>query len=519
MTLSVAMIVKNESEVLERCLVSISGLYDELIIVDTGSTDDTVEIAKKHDAKIYHFDWISDFSAARNFSFSKCTCDFIMWLDADDVIKHKDYLLIKDYLQRDDWDALLCKYIYSHDSNDNPELILRRHRIVRNDKSVMWHDEVHEYMTFNLATVITTDIEVHHYRTAKGFEKNIGRNLAILEKMYENRTNERHTYYYARELADAGKIDEAIVVFSDYINRKTDWEGNLINAYQKLTSIYINLERYDDALDIAFEGIGFNPHYIELYNLISYVYYMKKDWYRVIRWCEFATTIVKPDALHSVLPREYDFVPWDRLCFSYGQIGELEKAYAANKKALASNPVGSDLQRCLYNDKYISDVLNNKKDGNLSKLHLGCGGKRLDGYINVDVIGTEYTDEIFSLTNIPYKNESISAIYCEHVIEHLSHVECRKSIEEMSRVIVPGGELMLFLPDLELCCLNYLQSNGSRINGFIDKDWYKYTIFGIQQDANGVSAEWQFHKTGFSKSEIVALLEENGFVIDYAENY
>ena len=71
-TLSVAMIVKNESEVLDRCLSSLSGLYDELIIVDTGSTDDTIEIAKKHNAQIYTFDWIDDFSAARNFSFSFC---------------------------------------------------------------------------------------------------------------------------------------------------------------------------------------------------------------------------------------------------------------------------------------------------------------------------------------------------------------------------------------------------------------------------------------------------------------
>ena len=517
-TLSVAMIVKNESEVLDRCLSSLSGLYDELIIVDTGSTDDTIEIAKKHNAQIYTFDWIDDFSAARNFSFSFCSCDFILWCDADDIIKPKDHKLIKEYLLKNDWDVLLSRYVYSHDSNDNPELTLKRHRIVRRDNSVRWNDEVHEYMTFNLPRVLHTDIEVHHYRTSEGFTRNLGRNLKILKKMHEKQVNERHTYYYARELADAGETDEAIKIFTDYLNRKSDWEGNIINAYQKLTAIYINLNQYDEALKIAFEGIHYNPHYIEIYNLVAHIYYIKEDWPRVIRWCEMAITIAKPDSLHSILDREYDFVPYDRLCFAYSKVGELKKAHEANTKALSSNPTGNDLERCLFNDRLLVELINVKKDGELKRLNLGCGGKRLENYINCDVVKTEYTDEVFSLVNIPYRENSISGVYCEHVLEHLSHDESHAAIKEMGRVIQPGGELLLFIPDLEQCCWNYLNGNGL-VNGFPAKDWYKYTLFGIQRDANGVPADYQIHKTGFSKSEIVKLLEENDFVIDYVEGY
>ena len=516
--LSVALIVKNEEEVLDRCLNSIKGLWAELVIVDTGSTDNTVEIAEKYGAKICNFEWVDDFAAARNFSFQQCTQTFIMWLDADDVIKPKDYQLIQDYLKRDDWDALLCRYIYSHDINDNPELTLRRHRIIRNDPSLLWHDEVHEYLTFNLPKVVTTDIEVHHYRTSKGFEKNIGRNLRILKKMHENQTNERHTYYYARELADNNFIDESISIFTDYINRKQDWEGNIINAYQKLTQIYIGLNQPDKALQIAFEGIAYNPHYIELYNLIASIYYNKQDWHRVIRFCEMAITIPKPDALHSVLPKEYDFVPYDRLCFAYAQIGDYQKSFSANKKALESNPCGSDLDRCLYNDSYLKNILNQKKDGEGKRLNLGCGGKTLEGYVNCDVVKTQYADEVFALTNIPYSDNTISSIYCEHVLEHLSHQESNQAVFEMSRVLQPGGELQLFIPDFEKCCERYLTSNGIT-NGFHDKEWFKYTIFGIQKDANGVPADYQFHKTGFSKNDIVNLLEANDFVIDYCENY
>lgn len=83
-TISLCMIVKNESAVLARCLDSIADLMDEIIIVDTGSTDNTKEIAAQYTSRIYDFKWTSDFSAARNFSFSKATMEYIYTADADE---------------------------------------------------------------------------------------------------------------------------------------------------------------------------------------------------------------------------------------------------------------------------------------------------------------------------------------------------------------------------------------------------------------------------------------------------
>lgn len=85
-TISLCMIVKNEEDVLERCLRSAEGVADEIIIADTGSTDQTKEIARRCGAKVYDFVWKDDFAAARNFAFSKATCDYLFWLDADDVV-------------------------------------------------------------------------------------------------------------------------------------------------------------------------------------------------------------------------------------------------------------------------------------------------------------------------------------------------------------------------------------------------------------------------------------------------
>ena len=90
--ISLCMIVKNEEDVIGRCLECVKEVVDEIIIVDTGSTDSTVEIAKEYTNKIYNFEWVDDFAKARNYSFSKATKDYIMWLDADDIILEKDLL-------------------------------------------------------------------------------------------------------------------------------------------------------------------------------------------------------------------------------------------------------------------------------------------------------------------------------------------------------------------------------------------------------------------------------------------
>ena len=100
-TLSLCMITKNEEKNLSRCLDSIKDIVDEIIIVDTGSTDKTVEIAKSYGAHIYHYDWNNDFSKARNVSLQKATKDWILVLDADEVLPYEEGLKLKNIITFD----------------------------------------------------------------------------------------------------------------------------------------------------------------------------------------------------------------------------------------------------------------------------------------------------------------------------------------------------------------------------------------------------------------------------------
>jgi glycosyltransferase involved in cell wall biosynthesis len=162
------MIVKNEEAVLARCLDSVKKAVDEIIIVDTGSTDKTKSIAHIFTDNAYSFAWIDDFSAARNEAFSKATKDYQMWLDADDVISEEEIwklLALKETLD-DTTDIVTMKYITHADSQGNPINISTRGRLFKREKGYKWEDPIHEYITLS-GVIVYSDIVIHHKRNPK----------------------------------------------------------------------------------------------------------------------------------------------------------------------------------------------------------------------------------------------------------------------------------------------------------------------------------------------------------------
>ena len=217
-TISLCMIVKNEEEVLDRCLSSIADLMDEIIIVDTGSTDRTKEIARRYTSKIYDFTWTGNFADARNYSFSKASAQYIYCADADEVLdaeNHAKFRLLKkgllpeiDIVQMYYCNQLSYNTIYNYDKEYRPKLYKRL-------RTFTWVNPIHE--TVQIQPVIyDSDIEIGHFPTSS----HASRDIQAFEKMYTDGLRipaSLHTLY-ARELLIAGQYSElmhAIPVFTD----------------------------------------------------------------------------------------------------------------------------------------------------------------------------------------------------------------------------------------------------------------------------------------------------------------
>lgn len=163
-TISLCMIVKNEEKILARCLDSVAMLADEIIIVDTGSTDATKEIAGRYTEHVYDFQWIDDFSAARNFAFSKANMEYIYSADADEVLSAENrekFRLLKETLLPE-IEIVQMKYanqlqfgsVYNFDEEYRPKLFKRK-------RDFVWEAPIHE--TVRLTPVIyDSDIVITH---------------------------------------------------------------------------------------------------------------------------------------------------------------------------------------------------------------------------------------------------------------------------------------------------------------------------------------------------------------------
>jgi glycosyltransferase involved in cell wall biosynthesis len=223
-TTALAMIVRNEQANLPACLESVRGLFDELVIVDTGSTDDTIRIARSFGARIYRFEWCDDFAAARNFGLDRVRSDYVFRMDADDVLPagHRKRLgRLLDSLAPGRPECFACRvYAYDHQgtltSNDE-------HRLWPNDPEIRFVGRVHERISPELTLpTLPSGVRIDHsgYADEATVRAKLRRNLAILERE-EAGPNPAALVYYdlGRTRSSLGELDQAVLDFEKFFQR------------------------------------------------------------------------------------------------------------------------------------------------------------------------------------------------------------------------------------------------------------------------------------------------------------
>lgn len=354
-TISLCMIVKNESQVICRCLDSVKDIADEIILVDTGSTDHTKTLLMRYTPNVFDFEWINNFASARNFAFSHATMDYILWIDADDVLLEPDrqkFLQLKRTLDPS-VDAVSMHYHLAFDADGNATSSLRRNRLVKRHKEFQWHGAVHEYLAVD-GHILNSDIAITHQPIKHDSDRNL--------RIYEQRLSAGETFtprdlfYYANECLDHQNYEQAAKYYLIFLDSKQGWIEDCILACARLADCYYYLGDYELEQHYTLKSFEYDLPRAEFCCRLGYRFMQKSEWQKAIFWYKLATQLKKPkDSWGFFIECCWTWLPHLQLCVCYDQLGEYKLAYEHNEIARNYRPTDEQM---LYNKTYLESVIN-----------------------------------------------------------------------------------------------------------------------------------------------------------------
>lgn len=353
-SISLCMIVKNEEDVLPRCLESVKNLTDEIIIVDTGSEDATKKAAAGYTDRIYDFKWKDDFSAARNYAFEKGKSDYLMWLDADDVLpadERERFLEMKNNLA-ENVDIIMMPYAVSFDEKGKSTFTYYRERIVKNHAGYMFKGRVHEVI-LPAGKIQYSDIRVEHRKTKQG---EAGRNLRIYERMEAEGEafDARALYYYGRELTFHGQYKKGSEILKKFLTCSDGWAENKIEAARQLAYCYYGMKKEEKALMSLFSSFKFGVPRGETCCDLGRHFMDREKYEQAVYWFKQALEAKKDLKSGAFIQEEcYGFLPAVSLCVCYDRMGDMKQAEKYNELAGKYN---SSSQYYLSNRDYFRNI-------------------------------------------------------------------------------------------------------------------------------------------------------------------
>lgn len=330
--------MKNESHNIPQLLKSVDGCFDEIVLTDTGSTDDSIEVAKRLGAQVRHFEWCDDFAAARNASFENIKTDFVAWLDLDDVLENREGFLNFRNDAMGLGDYWISSYHYSSDKNGKPLCTFARERVFRVSKNYKWQYFVHEGVLPDAKTKMQFSPvwAVRHMRTELDMKQDRSRNLSLFTKPGRV-LDSRMTYYYGKELFEAGKPTEAIPQLAEAMKDINMAMHDRILAMQYLCYCYMQTNQFERAAQIANQGTILAPQRAEFYTIIGDCFIKQNRLVDAIpafsaaKSCQLQSAQTPSAVFHS--EEAYTTAPRVNLSKIYANIGLLDLAEKEAKEA------------------------------------------------------------------------------------------------------------------------------------------------------------------------------------------
>jgi glycosyltransferase involved in cell wall biosynthesis len=268
--LSLCMIVKNEEKNIEQCLKSVQGLADEIIVTDTGSTDNTVEIAKSLGAKIEHFKWTKDFSAARNYCISKAASRWIIWLDADDRLPKETTTVLRQILSKEITTKVFYFVVCNAEEGKNG-VRFSQIRVFPNNPKIIFEGKIHEQILPSIRKLKLTEVklplEIFHigYSNPAELKEKQTRNLELFKEEYPNlmKMNSNAMFHYATSLEITGDCENAIIWFKNALEKakKEHCDDFLILIPQCIARVLENMGKPEEAMDWLNQSLNIEPFF------------------------------------------------------------------------------------------------------------------------------------------------------------------------------------------------------------------------------------------------------------------
>ena len=258
-TLSVCMIVKNEEKFLPDCLMSIQDIADELIIIDTGSVDNTVDIANEYGAKVHHFEWCDDFSVARNESIKYASSDWILWIDADERLDRTTVNQLVECIQPVKRPIVYNVKIRSYENNAEYERYSHSQRLFSNGSSISFDGRIHEQITKSASRVNALEKKAEFILNHLGydaevidFDKKLKRNQPLLEKLVQETPNSYYSHFtLAQNYSRCNGYTEALKHFHIALSLGKMKKEMLAYIYNCISEVYLKTSDYSKAFKYA----------------------------------------------------------------------------------------------------------------------------------------------------------------------------------------------------------------------------------------------------------------------------